>query len=190
MSAGESSAPLVRTKQAEVETSLTEARAEVKLKAYQFEQLSIAMEHAKSAQRQAALENEMLQQKVTLLRSELEKEKTAASRRIAILEVQLGACLLACRHVFARTGVSSAHGSNSAKRVTGLLLCSCVSAYQVLRVNECSRFRTCIWSPIRWPLFSKVTTRMPTTEPLNPPSTPSHLQLCVWRPLNRATRAR
>ena len=78
--------------QAECENTLSEARAEVKLKAYQFEQLSIAMEHAKSSQRQTTLENEMLQKKVQVLRDELDKEKTAAARRIAILEVQLGVC--------------------------------------------------------------------------------------------------
>jgi hypothetical protein len=43
------------------------------------------------ADRQAALENDMLQKKLAVVRSELDKEKTSSARRIAVLEVQLGA---------------------------------------------------------------------------------------------------
>ena len=78
---------LALRRQAGLETELAEANAKVKLKAYQFEQLSISLEQAKGTQRQTSLENEMLRKKVDVLRAELSKEKTAADRRLAVLEV-------------------------------------------------------------------------------------------------------
>ena len=71
------------------ETSLADLRNELKLKAFELERISVNYEEQQITLRQGKIENEMLNQKLTVLKMEFSKLQSECESKVSELSAQI-----------------------------------------------------------------------------------------------------